>query len=125
MGCDRELVGFQRLFASGYLPENGTAFKRVARSVPFLGRHLSRPISPFSLSVPKKEANRLHFWFDDNLVERSDGSFQRLAIVITASNSTFEAPTAGPSTSISHYATLALNASGLMLPRYESRLRAL
>ena len=32
MVCDRELVGFQRSFASGYMPENRAAFKRVARS---------------------------------------------------------------------------------------------
>ena len=36
MVCDRELIGFQRSFASGHLPENGTAFKRVARSALFL-----------------------------------------------------------------------------------------
>ena len=35
MVCDRELTGFQRSFAADYLPENGTAFKRVARSALF------------------------------------------------------------------------------------------
>ena len=62
-----QLIGrFPALVCLGLLARIGDCFQEgsVKRTV-FVGRCSGLVFSPFSRSVPEKEAHRLHFWSDD------------------------------------------------------------